>query len=77
MVSALNKATKVSKALKQFTSESEFWEWYEREIKEVNKIENDLLTFREAIALYLGIHRLVLILILLGNSIPEKLEDVY
>ncbi|MDJ0682192.1 MAG: hypothetical protein QNJ18_20315 [Xenococcaceae cyanobacterium MO_167.B52] len=49
MVSALSKAHKVSEALKTFTSESEFWEWYDREIKEVGKIENDLLTFRDAI----------------------------
>ncbi len=51
MVSALSKAHKVSDALKRFTSESEFWEWYEGEIKDVGKIENDLLTFRGAIAL--------------------------
>ncbi len=50
MVSALSKAHKVSDALKRFTSESEFWEWYNREIKEIGKIENDLLTFRDAIA---------------------------
>nr|MDJ0530867.1 hypothetical protein [Xenococcaceae cyanobacterium MO_207.B15] len=51
MVSALSKAHKVSDALKSFTSESEFWEWYNREIKEVGKIENDLLTFKDAIAI--------------------------
>ena len=50
MVSALSKAQRVANALITFTSESQFWEWYEREIKEVNKIENDLLTFRKAIA---------------------------
>ena len=50
MVSALSKAHKVADALKSFTSESEFREWYDREIKEVGKIENDLLTFRDAIA---------------------------
>ena len=50
MVSALSKAHKVSEALKSFTSESEFWEWYDKEIKEVGKIENDLLTFKDAIA---------------------------
>ena len=49
MVSALSKAHKVGEALKTFTSESEFWEWYDREIKEVGKVENDLLTFRDAI----------------------------
>ncbi len=50
MVSALSKAHKVSEALKTFTSESEFWEWYNKEIKEVGKVENDLLTFKDAIA---------------------------
>ncbi|MDJ0774899.1 MAG: hypothetical protein QNJ49_15975 [Mastigocoleus sp. MO_167.B18] len=50
MGSALSKAHKVSEALKTFTSESEFREWYDREIKEVGKVENDLLTFKEAIA---------------------------
>ena len=49
MVSALSKAHKVSEALKTFTSESEFWEWYECEIKETNKVENDLLRFKDAI----------------------------
>ncbi len=38
MVSALSKAHKVSESLKTFTSESEFWEWYNREIKEVGRI---------------------------------------
>jgi hypothetical protein len=50
MVSALSKAHKVAEALKSFTRETEFWEWYDREIKDIGKIENDLLTFREAIA---------------------------
>jgi hypothetical protein len=50
MVSALSKAHKVAEALKSFTSESEFWEWYDKEIKDIGKIENDILTFREAIA---------------------------
>ena len=50
MVSALSKAHKVADSLKTLKSESEFWEWYDREIKEINKVENDLLTFREAIA---------------------------
>ena len=49
MVSALSKAHKVSEALKTLKSESEFWEWYDREIKETNKVENDLLTFKKAI----------------------------
>ena len=50
MVSALSKARKVAEALKNYTSESEFWEWYNYEIKDIGKIENDLLTFRDAIA---------------------------
>jgi hypothetical protein len=49
MVSALSKAHKVAEALKSFTSETEFWEWYNKEIKDIGRIENDLLTFREAI----------------------------
>ena len=51
MVSALSKANKVAKALKLFISEAEFWDWYDREIKDIGKIENDLLTFKEAIKL--------------------------
>ena len=50
MVSALSKAGKVADALKSFESETQFWEWYHREIKDEGKIENDLLTYREAIA---------------------------
>jgi hypothetical protein len=49
MISALSKAHKVADALKSFTSETEFWEWYDKEIKDIGKIENDVLTFREAI----------------------------
>ena len=54
MVSALSKAHKVAEALKTLKSESEFWEWYDKEIKEVGKVENDLFTFRDAIALIEG-----------------------
>jgi hypothetical protein len=50
MISALSKAHKVAEALKSFTSETEFWEWYDKEIKDIGKIENDVLTFRDAIA---------------------------
>jgi hypothetical protein len=50
MVSALSKAHKVADALKSFTSETEFWEWYDKEIKDIGKIENNVLTFRDAIA---------------------------
>ena len=51
MVSALSKAHKVADALKQFTSLTEFWKWYDKEIKEIGKIENDVITFRKAIAI--------------------------
>lgn len=50
MAEALKKARKVSEALKSFTSEVEFWNWYNQEIKEEGKIQNDLITFGEAIA---------------------------
>ncbi|AFZ36673.1 hypothetical protein Sta7437_3165 [Stanieria cyanosphaera PCC 7437] len=49
MVEALSKANKVAEALKS-TSETEFWQWYDREIKQIGKINNDLLTFGNAIA---------------------------
>ncbi len=50
MVDALSKAHKVAEALKSFTSEAEFWQWYDKEIKEIGQIKNDVLTFGEAIA---------------------------
>jgi integrase len=50
MISAVQKAYKVSEALKQFDSESEFWVWYDREIKEEASLTNDLLTFEQCIA---------------------------
>ena len=49
MVEALSKSNKVSEQLKKLTSETEFWQWYEREIKQVSQLVNDLLTFGEAI----------------------------
>ncbi len=51
MVSALSKAKKVPEALKTLKSESEFTQWYDKEIKEIGKIENHLLTSINAIAL--------------------------
>ena len=51
MVSALSKANKVAETLKTIQSETEFEDWYKKEILEENKIENDLLTFSEAIAI--------------------------
>ena len=50
MVSALSKSHKVAEKLKENIGLTEFWEWYDREIKEIGKIENDSLTFSEAIA---------------------------
>ena len=50
MALALMKAKKLANALKEFTSESEFWEWYDRVILEQNTIEDDSITFAEAIA---------------------------
>jgi hypothetical protein len=50
MVDALSKAHKVAEALKMFTSEVEFWQWYDKEIREIGAVKNDVLTFGEAIA---------------------------
>ncbi|BAZ46840.1 hypothetical protein NIES4102_38800 [Chondrocystis sp. NIES-4102] len=50
MVEALKKANKVSNALKSFTSETEFWAWYDKEIKEESQLADDKITFAEAIA---------------------------
>ena len=46
---ALMKAQKVAEALTKFSTESEFWAWYDSEILEKNRIKNDLITFGEAI----------------------------
>ncbi|MGF1539220.1 MAG: hypothetical protein ACFCU5_02025 [Pleurocapsa sp.] len=50
MTSAVQKSYKVKEALESFDSESEFWAWYNREIKEEVSLENDLKTFGECIA---------------------------
>jgi hypothetical protein len=50
MVDALSKAHKVAEALKTFTSEVEFWQWYDKEIRKIGAVKNDVLTFGEAIA---------------------------
>jgi hypothetical protein len=50
MLNALSKAHKVAEALKSFASEVEFWQWYDKEIRENGAIRNDVLTFSEAIA---------------------------
>ncbi|WP_319418915.1 hypothetical protein [Pleurocapsa sp. FMAR1] len=49
MVDALKKSNKVAEALKDLSSESEFWQWYEKEIKQESQLANDRLTFEEAI----------------------------
>ena len=51
VVKALEKAQLVSQALERFTSEIEFWQWYEEVILESNLIRNDLITFAEAVQL--------------------------
>lgn len=49
ITSALAKAERVAEVLKRIISESEFLTWYEREILNLHKIKNDLVTFGEAI----------------------------
>ena len=49
MVEALSKSNKVAEALKNLTSEAEFWQWYDKEIKEDSQLVDDRLTFGEAI----------------------------
>lgn len=51
MSQALGKAHRVAEALKSFDNESEFWEWYDREIREESQLEDDLITFSEAITI--------------------------
>lgn len=47
---ALEKAVRVSEALKRCNTYSEFLLWYDREIRAVNVVRNDLITFGDAIA---------------------------
>jgi hypothetical protein len=49
MVDALSKAHKVAEKLKSLKSEVEFWQWYDKEIKQESQLVDDRLTFREAI----------------------------
>ncbi|KHG41955.1 MAG: site-specific integrase [Aphanizomenon flos-aquae KM1D3_PB] len=51
IIQSLEKAQLVSQALEKFTSEIEFWQWYEEVILESNVVKNDLITFAEAIQL--------------------------
>ncbi|MDB9516731.1 hypothetical protein PN466_07205 [Roseofilum reptotaenium CS-1145] len=48
-VNALAKALSTTEALRNMDSESEFWEWYEVEIKGAVSLENDIITIGEAI----------------------------
>ena len=50
IASASKKAVLVAEKLANCTSEVEFQEWYDREIKEISNIKNDILTFGEVIA---------------------------
>ena len=48
-INALAKALAVFDKLKETKAESEFWEWYESEIKGAVSLENDILTIGDAI----------------------------
>jgi hypothetical protein len=50
IIDAVRKASRVAEALKSITSEVEFWEWYDKEIKQESQLVDDRLTFGEAIA---------------------------
>ena len=49
MIDAVRKASKVKERLEGLTSEVEFWEWYDKEIKNESQLVDDRLTFGEAI----------------------------
>ena len=49
MVNALSKSNKVAEALKNLTSETDFWNWYDKEIKEESQLVDDQRTFIQAI----------------------------
>ena len=49
MVDALKKSNKVAEALKDLASEANFWQWYEKEIKQESQLVDDRLTFEEAV----------------------------
>jgi hypothetical protein len=50
MIDAVRKAYKVAEKLKTLDSEVEFWEWYDKEIKQDSQLIDDRLTFADAIA---------------------------
>ena len=49
MVDALKKSNKVAEALKNLTSEVEFWQWYDKEIKQESQLVDDQRTFIQAV----------------------------
>lgn len=49
MVEALSKSKKVAEALKSLISEVEFWQWYDKEIKQESQLVDDQRTFIQAI----------------------------
>jgi hypothetical protein len=49
MVDALSKANKVAEKLKSVASEVEFWNWYDKTIKQESQLIDDRMTFGEAI----------------------------
>ncbi|NJR47495.1 MAG: hypothetical protein HC775_18115, partial [Hyellaceae cyanobacterium CSU_1_1] len=50
MIDAVRKASRVAEALKNLESEVNFWDWYDKEIKQDSQLKDDRLTFGEAIA---------------------------
>ncbi|MEL6438704.1 MAG: hypothetical protein AAFQ80_05535 [Cyanobacteria bacterium J06621_8] len=49
MRDAVGKARLVGEKLASMTSETEFWEWFKKEVQEENQLINDVLTFGETI----------------------------
>ena len=49
MVEALRKSKLVKEKLESLTSEDEFWDWYDKEIKNESQLVDDRITFEEAI----------------------------
>ncbi|MDJ0570015.1 MAG: hypothetical protein QNJ53_13345 [Pleurocapsa sp. MO_192.B19] len=49
MIDAVRKAHRVANRLKSLNSETEFWQWYNKEIKQESQLADDQITFGEAI----------------------------
>lgn len=47
IINAIAKAHKVKEALSKLSKVSQFWQWYDKEILEVNTLKNDLKTYRD------------------------------